>query len=132
MAINYPIWVLNRLPQYWHRPDEFWPERWLDEGANDKAPPVPKTNALPFIPFNYGPRTCLGMNMAYLEIKIMAVLLLQELDLELAPNQEITYRPAITITAKNGIRVIPRARQQGTSWPGLLRSSPKRYGSFAQ
>jgi 2-hydroxyisoflavanone synthase len=67
MSINYPIWVINRLPQYWDRPNEFWPERWLDvktaDGDAGGLRPVPKNNTLPFIPFNFGPRTCLGMKM---------------------------------------------------------------------
>jgi len=68
MSLNYPIWVINRLPQYWDRPNEFWPERWLD-ASPDHGPsglrPVPKNNSLPFIPFNFGPRTCLGMKMVH-------------------------------------------------------------------
>jgi cytochrome P450 len=114
MSLNYPIWVINRLPQYWDRPNEFWPERWLDApdlGASGLRP-VPKNNSLPFIPFNFGPRTCLGMKMAYLEVKMMAVLLLQRFELELAPHQEVQYKSAITLSAKNGIRMVPRLREQ--------------------
>ncbi|ELR12900.1 cytochrome p450 superfamily protein [Acanthamoeba castellanii str. Neff] len=117
MSLNYPIWVINRLPQYWDRPNEFWPERWLDApdlGASGLRP-VPKNNSLPFIPFNFGPRTCLGMKMAYLEVKMMAVLLLQRFELELAPNQEVQYKSAITLSAKNGIRMVPRLREQPTT-----------------
>lgn len=110
MQINYSPWVLNRLPQYWDRPNDFRPERWIDGESANGGLPVPKNNALPFIPFNFGPRTCLGMKMAYLEIKIMAVLLLQKVDLVLAPDQEVHYRSAITLSAKNGIRMVPQPR----------------------
>jgi hypothetical protein len=79
MSLNYPIWVINRLPQYWDRPNEFWPERWLDApdlGASGLRP-VPKNNSLPFIPFNFGPRTCLGMKMVqYLSIHLSIYLFL--------------------------------------------------------
>ncbi len=73
MSLNYPIWVINRLPQYWDRPNEFWPERWLDASPDHGAsglPPVPKNNSLPFIPFNFGPRTCLGMKMVHSPIHL--------------------------------------------------------------
>ncbi len=164
MQINYSPWVLNRLPQYWDGPNDFRPERWIDGASANGGLPVPKNNALPFIPFNFGPRTCLGMKMvlltcvvvvvvvvvvlmviqwqAYLEIKIMAVLLLQKMDLVLAPDQvrsatlrciyvnaklllidvlplmhhlhghhqEVHYRSAITLSAKNGICMLPQPR----------------------
>jgi hypothetical protein len=66
MQINYSPWVLNRLPQYWDRPNDFRPERWIDGESANGGLPVPKNNALPFIPFNFGPRTCLGMKMVLL------------------------------------------------------------------
>ena len=66
MQINYSPWVLNRLPQYWDGPNDFRPERWIDGASANGGLPVPKNNALPFIPFNFGPRTCLGMKMVLL------------------------------------------------------------------
>jgi len=60
----------------------------------------------PFVPFQYGPRTCLGMNMAYLEVKVMAALILQQqprLSLRLAPGHRIVPAPAVTIFARYGM-----------------------------
>lgn len=43
--------AVHRNPKYWDDPQEFRPERWLN-----------KTSTIPFsfIPFNAGPRNCIG------------------------------------------------------------------------
>lgn len=46
-----PTYALHHDERYWERPDEFWPERWLDEeegGAGGKI--VPDA----FVPFSIG------------------------------------------------------------------------------
>lgn len=45
-------WVASRNPDYWHRPDEFIPERWIDSDSTDvKAASQP---------FSLGYRACPG------------------------------------------------------------------------
>lgn len=58
----YSPWVLGRHPDYWADPLSFKPDRWLGSEHNG-GKPVPIVGTLPFIPFNYGPRTCLGIKM---------------------------------------------------------------------
>ncbi|KAK7704495.1 hypothetical protein SLS57_010457 [Botryosphaeria dothidea] len=57
-------------------PDEFIPERWLDDPrfASDKR--------AAFQPFSYGPRGCLGKTLAYHEMRLMLVKLLTNVDIE--------------------------------------------------
>jgi hypothetical protein len=52
--------------EYWPNPERFDPDRFL-------SAPKPFT----FIPFNGGPRLCLGMDMSYLEAKAALVHLLR-------------------------------------------------------
>jgi hypothetical protein len=52
--------------EYWPNPERFDPDRFL-------STPKPFT----FIPFNGGPRLCLGMDMSYLEAKAALVHLLR-------------------------------------------------------
>ncbi|KAF8472717.1 cytochrome P450 [Kalaharituber pfeilii] len=57
-------------------PDEFIPERWLPECKfNDK-----KEASQPFL---LGPRSCIGMNLAYMEIRVIVAKLIYCYDLEL-------------------------------------------------
>ncbi|KAL5403457.1 hypothetical protein PMIN06_009756 [Paraphaeosphaeria minitans] len=56
-------WSSKRDPRYWHRPDDFLPERWIGEGFGDRKEA--------FNPFLLGPRGCLGINLAYLELRVI-------------------------------------------------------------
>ena len=48
--------------------------------------------------FQAGKRLCLGLDMAYLEAKIVAVMLLRRFDFTLAPGQgDITYARSLTL-----------------------------------
>jgi hypothetical protein len=54
------------MQEFWPDPDRFDPDRFL-------TPPKPFT----FVPFNGGPRLCLGMDMSYMEAKAALVHLLR-------------------------------------------------------
>eukprot|EP01103_Thecamoeba_quadrilineata_P010371 TRINITY_DN221_c0_g2_i1.p1 TRINITY_DN221_c0_g2~~TRINITY_DN221_c0_g2_i1.p1 ORF type:complete len:494 (-),score=100.74 TRINITY_DN221_c0_g2_i1:28-1509(-) len=107
-TVEWTAWLMGRHPDFWENPLECIPERWIEPDANG-GKKVPN-RVPPFIPFQFGPRLCLGMNMAYLEVKIMICLLLSKLKLRLAPNQTVRYQPTITLSAKEGIwfHVVPR------------------------
>lgn len=49
--------ALHHQPEYWDRPSEFRPERWLDN-------PRPTCPANSYIPFGLGPHFCQGMDVA--------------------------------------------------------------------
>jgi len=78
--------------------------------SHNGGKPVPTVGTLPFIPFNYGPRTCLGIKMAYLELKAVACVLLQRLTLKLVPGHDTSYQVSITISAKHGMKMVPCLR----------------------
>ena len=68
---------LQRNPLYWPRPDEFLPERWL---VPESDPLHPIKNA--WRPFEFGPRTCIGQELAMMEMKMILVMTLRELRIE--------------------------------------------------
>ena len=80
------IWVLHqalhRNPTYWVRPDEFIPERWL-VGPEDPLHPVKDA----WRPFEFGPRNCLGQEIAMLEVKVVLVLTCREFDIQAAYDE---------------------------------------------
>jgi len=60
--------------------DEFHPERWLEE-SQTKHP-------LAWFPFGVGPRTCIGMRLAYLEEKQALVYILRKYNLKSCAQTE--------------------------------------------
>ncbi|KAI1817008.1 vera protein [Poronia punctata] len=68
-----------RHPDYWPRPNEFLPERWIvPEGHPLHFPAA----ACAWAPFSVGPRNCIGMELALIELRIVSVLLARRFDVE--------------------------------------------------
>ncbi|WP_394845474.1 cytochrome P450 [Pendulispora brunnea] len=67
VLITASSYVLHRNPRIWPDPHRFDPERFLDRRARLGE----------FIPFGGGARTCLGMNMAMFEAKVIIATLLE-------------------------------------------------------
>ncbi|KAE8364638.1 cytochrome P450 [Aspergillus caelatus] len=63
-------------------PDSFLPERWLDKGSPRFA--ADKREVLQ--PFSYGPRNCLGKNLAYAEMRLIAAKLWWSFDITAAED----------------------------------------------
>jgi cytochrome P450 len=62
------------------------------------------------LPFGGGERVCLGKALAELEIRLLAVGLLQQLTLELEPDQDLTLRVIPSPSPKDGLLVRPRRK----------------------
>lgn len=70
-------WVTHRLPEYFPRPLEFLPERWL---AREGEPLHPHKNT--WRPFELGPRNCIGQELAQLEIRAILAMTVRDLEFE--------------------------------------------------
>jgi len=74
--------------------DAFRPERHLEDG-----------NGLTLLPFGGGERVCLGKALAELEIRLMAVGLLQQVALALAPDQDLSLALIPSPSPRDGLLV---------------------------
>lgn len=78
---GFMVWAnshsVQRDPAYWAQPDEFVPERWLAP-PGDRLHPVKGA----WRPFEYGPRNCIGQELAVLEIKIIMILVLRDFSIK--------------------------------------------------
>ena len=72
-----------RDPRNFEAPQCFMPERWL-EGQEDSS----KAKVEAFQPFSYGPRNCLGKNIARAEIRLLLAKLLVRFDWRLEDGME--------------------------------------------
>jgi cytochrome P450 len=76
----------HRLPHIFREPDQFEPDRFLPPREEDKQHPYA------FITFGGGPRVCIGINFAQVEIKILAAHVFRRFALE-----PILERPVLQI-----------------------------------
>ncbi|XP_076809166.1 cytochrome P450 2J4-like [Clavelina lepadiformis] len=86
------IWAIHHDESKWPKPDEFLPERHLDKnGKFIKSPD--------WILFGVGHRSCLGQQLAKMELFIMTVALFQRFNFTLAPgeNPDMKGRSIITL-----------------------------------
>jgi len=85
-TISYSPLLMHRRKDLWGEDaDDFNPERWLDEQRVMELTKDP----FKFLPFNAGPRICLGQNFAYNEASFVMVKLLQNFDtFELRQKQD--------------------------------------------
>ncbi|OJD28891.1 cytochrome p450 [Diplodia corticola] len=72
-------------------PESFVPERWL--GSDEEGKPDPRREEkyegdvrAVMEPFSYGPRNCIGKNLAYHEMRLILANVLWHFDLELCPE----------------------------------------------
>lgn len=81
-SVNIPYLALHRDPRYFPDPLIFKPERW------ENPQPV-------FYPFGLGPRNCLGMKLALLELKVFLSCFLSKYSMKLNPQtpEELQFEP---------------------------------------
>jgi len=96
--------LLHRHRTLWKDPDAFDPERFL--GANRDA-----IDRYAYIPFGAGPRVCIGMGFAMLEMTIVLGCLLRALRFELAPGHPVAPVARVTLRPANGMKMILRRRR---------------------
>eukprot|EP00053_Salpingoeca_punica_P018017 m.175061 g.175061 ORF g.175061 m.175061 type:complete len:574 (-) comp17340_c0_seq1:1920-3641(-) len=99
-------WVQGRRADLWPNPTEFKPERWLKDGECIRESPFK------FPVFQAGPRICLGLDMAQLEVKALVATLLPHFTFRLASDAPVTYDITLTLPVKNGLHVVATERKR--------------------
>lgn len=97
-SVSFFPYVMGRTPALWGEDClEFNPDRFFNK---------PKPSPFVFTSFQAGPRTCLGQNLAILEMKCVLARLLHEFKFCLLPNnKKPTYAPSLTLPIKGGLQV---------------------------
>ncbi|MCA9924007.1 MAG: cytochrome P450, partial [Anaerolineales bacterium] len=91
-------YVMHHLPQYFAEPEQFKPERFTPEFEKS----LPK---FAYMPFGGGARICIGNAFAMMEAQLILATIAQQVRLQIAQTQPVHYKPQITLTAENGIRM---------------------------
>ncbi|XP_040283170.1 cytochrome P450 2C14-like [Bufo bufo] len=82
---------LLREKTYFAKPDEFYPEHFLDSKGNFK-----KNEA--FLPFSIGKRSCAGETLAKMELFLFFTTLLQNFTFNAPPGAKLDLEPLLGIT----------------------------------
>jgi len=103
--VRYSIAGGHWLSAHFADPGRFDPDRFAPPREEDKRTPYA------LIPFGGGPRICIGVNFAQIEIKALVAHILRRYDLMPVPGQEVAQRYAPTLGSPSaGIRMLVRER----------------------
>ena len=69
-------YAIHRDPKYWPEPSKFLPERWLVQEGDRLYPPKGV-----YRPFEFGPRNCIGQELALLELKMVLTMTAREFEI---------------------------------------------------
>ncbi|XP_051791278.1 thromboxane-A synthase isoform X2 [Erpetoichthys calabaricus] len=98
VTVEIPAGYIHYNPEYWPEPEKFIPERFTQEAKAKRHP-------FTYLPFGAGPRSCIAMRLALLEVKIAMVRLLQQYTFETCPDTKIPVelKSSSTLAPKDGI-----------------------------
>lgn len=98
LSIN--VYGMCHSKRLFPNPEKFWPERFEITESSERI------NPFAYIPFSAGPRNCIGQKFALLEIKMMAVKVLQNYEISVAnPDEELVFSIGLTLKVSNGIKL---------------------------
>ena len=102
-TVMYSIVFTHHMPELWHNPRTFDPDRFAPPRGEGKKP-------FHLIGFGGGPRVCVGLAFAQMQMRVILAHLLRTYDFELVAGQD--YRPVAVPTKmpRDGLRVSIRAR----------------------
>jgi cytochrome P450 len=93
------IYGLHHHPDYWEKPDEFYPNHFSVDAEKQRP-------AFVFNPFGGGPRLCLGHNFAMLVMNIIISRVTQSFEFNVPEGYKPRVEPNITLRARNGIQLL--------------------------
>ncbi|XP_037431957.1 indolin-2-one monooxygenase-like [Triticum dicoccoides] len=106
-------WALGRDPSSWERPEDFWPERFLQDQDGDVDTQM-RGKDLRFLPFGFGRRICPGMNFGFATMEVMLANLMYHFDWDV-PNMvgtgagvDMAESFGLTLRRKEKLQLVPQ------------------------
>lgn len=91
---------LHRDPRFWNEPEVYEPMRFLTDEINRNA----------FVPFNIGPRKCMGMRMAYIEGTLTLAAILQRYTIQVRDGWQPRHQIRVSTGLVGGLPARIRRR----------------------
>ena len=83
------FYSLHRNPQYFHEPFSYKPERWIVGSSGEVTAESVELAQCGFFPFSFGPRGCIGRNLAYMELRSVIARTVWLYEMRLAPGSMV-------------------------------------------
>ena len=106
-VVNYSTYCMHRRKDIWGEDaDEFKPERWLDTVDEQGREVKGVRPGWAYLPFNGGPRVCIGQQFALLQASYVTIRLMQSIaSLESRDPEPWKEKVTLTATGMNGCKV---------------------------
>ena len=103
MDLTLPIMLINRDTELWgDDAEEFKPERFA-EGISNACK---DQTQMAFMPFGWGPRTCIGQNFAMIEAKVALSMILKQFSFKLSPTYAHAPYTVMTLQPQHGAQIM--------------------------
>jgi cytochrome P450 len=99
-------WVTHRDARWWPDPDQFLPDRWLEDGPGDRP-------RWAYFPFGAGLRRCIGEGFAWTEGVLALATVARRWRLVEVEGRPVRLEPLITLRPKGGVWLRPEPRVHG-------------------
>nr|XP_025837964.1 thromboxane-A synthase [Vulpes vulpes]XP_025837965.1 thromboxane-A synthase [Vulpes vulpes] len=99
-VVEVAVGALHHDPEYWPQPETFNPERFKAEAQRGQQP-------FTYLPFGAGPRSCLGVRLGLLEVKLTLLQVLHQFRFEACPETQVPLQldSKSALGPKNGIYI---------------------------
>lgn len=98
MNVTFVPYFMHRHSKLWNQPNEFYPERFFSE---------PLKHKFSYIPFGSGPRLCIGMQFAIMEMTLLIADLVRNFRWELINNHpEVKPLPLVTLKPYPFVKIL--------------------------
>jgi len=88
ITVMIPSWAANRNPEIYDDPDEFKPERFMQENKGN-------INPYAYTSFGFGHRNCIGMRFAYESMRVGICHLFKNYRFETRADTKINFKPGL-------------------------------------
>ncbi|KAK4427789.1 Alkane hydroxylase MAH1 [Sesamum alatum] len=96
-----PFYSTGRMVSVWGKDClEFRPERWISSEGRIKLVPSFK-----FPAFNVGPRTCLGKEMSFVQLKMLAAAIIYHFQVQVVEGHPVSFSNSYMLKPKHGLSV---------------------------
>lgn len=93
-------YLIQRHPAFWDSPDDFIPERFSPDRAQNRHP-------MAMLPFSAGPRKCIGELLARMEMQVHLITIARQLRLRSVRPPSMEFEAGVNLRGKEHLIMVP-------------------------